>query len=368
MLTGTAEARRRHARLLLAEIELAREAGEARPFDTLYLGGGTPSLLEAEDLERLLGAARRRLGAKRRAWIALEANPEDVTAERLEEWRGLGVAMLSLGVQSFDDAELRLLGRRHRAAAAVEAVRLAREGGFESVSLDLIYGLPGQSAEAWRRSLERAVALAPDHLSCYQLTIHEKTPFGFRAARRELAPLPEPAQAELFFLTHRLLAWHGYAAYEVSNFARDERHRSRHNTKYWDHTPYLGLGLGAHSFAWDGSATARRFWNERKVKPWTAKVEAGQRPLAGEESLDHPSLRLEAAMLALRTAEGLDLDHFRERYDFDLFAANQATIERAIDQGHLELAASRLVPTLEGLAIADALAADLVYEEPGPAR
>lgn len=325
-------------------------------FDTIYFGGGTPSLVEPDDLGRLIEASRTLLGARPDAWITLEANPEHVTAESCAAWRDLGVQALSLGVQSFVDEELRWLGREHSAAQAQESVGIALAAGFDWVSLDLIYGLPGQSEDTWQRNLETAAALAPHHLSCYQLTVHEGTPFGFRAQRGEITELADPAKASLFFLTQTSLSRLGYQAYEVSNFARSQEHRSRHNTKYWDHTPYLGLGLGAHSLAWDERG-ARRWWNERKIKPWTAKVERGERPLAGEETLDLPALRLEALLLALRTADGIDLAHFRTRYRFDLAAANPALLAELERQALLERHGDRLASTLAGLAVADGLAA-----------
>ena len=156
---------------------------------------------------------------------------------------------LSLGVQAFCDDALRFLGRRHTGAQARAAVETAQAAGFDTVSVDLIFGLPGQTPEAWRRELAEAAALGPGHVSCYQLTIHARTRFGVAAKRGQLAEMPEAEQAALFELTHRFLADAGYAAYEVSNFARSRDHESRHNRKYWDHTPYLGLGPSAHSLA-----------------------------------------------------------------------------------------------------------------------
>lgn len=339
-------------------MRLARDEGSFADaaFDTVYLGGGTPSLAPPEELGRLLAGARTLLGARPDAWITLEANPEQVTTAACAAWRDLGIAAVSLGVQSFDEDDLAFLGRGHSPEQGADAARTALAAGFPWVSLDLIYGLPGQSEEAWQRNLETAAALGPHHLSCYQLTIHDGTPFGFRAARGELAEMPEPAQARLFSLTRKSLSRLGFPAYEVSNFARAPELRSRHNRKYWDHTPYLGLGLGAHSFAWDARGP-RRWWNERKIRPWTAKVAAAQRPLAGEETLDIAALRLEALLLGLRTAEGIDLDRFRERYGLDLAAANEALLARLTAEDLAERAGSRLRLTPRGLAVADGLAA-----------
>jgi oxygen-independent coproporphyrinogen-3 oxidase len=348
---------------LLAEIALWRqEAAAWETFDTIYFGGGTPSALEPEELERLLLAARAALPVAAGAWIALEANPEDVTAESLRRWRGLGVSMLSLGVQSFDPGTLRFLGRRHTPEQALEAVALAVAAGFPTVSVDLIYGAeaPGE-ASRWRRDLELALAIAPHpphHLSCYQLTIHEGTPFGFRAARGELRELPEGAQAELFRLTHELLAERGYPAYEISNFASAPGHQSRHNRKYWDHTPYLGLGPSAHSF--DGR---RRWWNERKLHTYQARLAAGEKPVAGGEELGSSELALEEVMLALRTAAGLDLAGFHRRHGVDLAARNRQLIADLTARGLVAERGGRLVPSLDGLAVADALARSFAIDD-----
>jgi oxygen-independent coproporphyrinogen-3 oxidase len=376
VLTGGRQARAEFVNSLVRELEMWRvDAARWETIDTVYFGGGTPSALAPAELARILTAARGALPVAGDAWIALEANPEDVTAESVREWRELGVSMLSLGVQSFDAEALHFLGRRHSPEQARRAVELALGAGFPTVSIDLIYGtcekpsaVSQEATEAmgvtgatgateapavdrWRRDLERAVKLGPHHLSCYQLTIHEGTPFGFRAARGELRELPETNQAEIFRLTHAFLAAKGYPAYEISNFARAAEHQSRHNRKYWDHTPYLGLGPSAHSF--DGR---RRWWNERKLRAWQGKVAAGERPVAGGEDLGRRELALEEVMLSLRTPAGIDLAGFRRRHGWDLAAHNQRLVDDLAARGLLTERDGRLVPTLQGLAVADSLA------------
>jgi len=364
VLRAGAPARKRFVEHLVAEVPLAAcEWKDPQPFDTVYFGGGTPSLLPPEDLERVLGACRAHL-ALATPWIFLEANPEDVTPDACAAWRGLGVRTLSLGAQSFSDDALRYLGRRHGATQTRAAVETAQAAGFDTVSVDLIFGLPGQSVEAWRRELATAVALGPGHLSCYQLTIHPRTRFGVAAKRGQLSEMPEGEQAVLFHLTHRLLADAGYSAYEVSNFARSRDHESRHNRKYWDHTPYLGLGPSAHSLAIeDASAVpaARRWWNELRTPRWEGRVAAGERPVEAEESLGPKQMATEAVMLGLRTTAGIDLDAFTMRYGVDLLAVNAALVERLVAEGHLAARADPggarwLVPTASGLAVADGMA------------
>jgi len=356
VLKGDRERRKHFVETLIDEIGLYEGFGER--FDTIYFGGGTPSLLSGEELERILGTLRRYLDVHDDPWVSLEANPEDVNVDSLASWRRLGVKTLTLGVQSFDDTELSFLGRAHDAKTARRAVEEALAAGFHTVSLDLIYGLPDQSTSMWRRQLDTAIQLAPDHLSCYQLTVHEKTVFGVRRRRGELVELADEPQAELFFETHARLAETGYEGYEVSNFARRPVNRSRHNRKYWDHTPCLGLGPSAHSF--DGRA---RWWNERKERSWSRRVGDGDRPVAGREELSSLELAWEHLMLGLRTAEGVDLDEIRQRYGVDLWQGNGDVIEKQVEASRLELEGRRLVPTLAGMAVADSLA--LAFEVPG---
>jgi oxygen-independent coproporphyrinogen-3 oxidase len=365
VLKAGVPARKRFVEHLVAEVPLAARAwAEPRAFDTVYFGGGTPSQLPPEDLARVLDACREHLSITSHACVFLEANPEDVTPSLCAAWRRLGVRTLSLGVQAFSDDALRFLGRRHAGEQARAAVEAAQAAGLDTVSLDLIFGLPGQTKEAWQRELVTAVALQPGHISCYQLTIHPRTRFGVAARRGRLAEMPEGEQAVLFELTHRVLGDAGYTAYEVSNFARGRDHESRHNRKYWDHTPYLGLGPSAHSLATaaaPGAPSALRWWNELRTPRWESRIAAGERPVEAEESLGPKELATEAVMLGLRTTAGIDLDAFAVRFGFDLLAANAALVERLTAEAHVAVQAGpdrarRLVPTVSGLAIADGLA------------
>ena len=366
-------ARQRFVSRLVAEVALAAPAWrDPRPFDTVYFGGGTPSELRPEELAQLLGACRSHLAfAAPAPWIFLEANPEDVTPQACAAWRSLGVRTLSLGVQSFSDDALRFLGRRHDGRQARAAVETALAAGFDTVSIDLIFGLRGQTPQDWRLDLATAVSQAPQHLSCYQLTVHPRTRFGIQAKHGQFSELPEDDQATLFELTHRFLADAGFAAYEVSNFARGPVHQSRHNRKYWDHTPYLGLGPSAHSLAAsDRSGPARRWWNERGTPGWERRLAAGERPIEAQELLGPQELAAEALLLGLRTTTGIDLAGFRERHGVDLLAGNDALVAQLVDEGRIVIRADQelgpwLVPTLSGLAVADGLAAAFDLALPG---
>ncbi len=352
---GDRERQRRFVETLVREIQTVTEdlPPAFQSPDTVYFGGGTPSLLDTRQLERIFfWTAKEFLPTQDQARVFLEANPEDVSRSSVKSWLRLGVDFLSLGVQSFDDRDLAFLGRRHKAADARRAVRLAAAGGFETVSVDLIYGLPHHDLESWRRTLETAVELSPDHLSCYELEIHQRTVFGKRHARGELVELGQKRQAELFLFTHRWLADHGYPAYEVSNFARSDGQQSRHNRKYWRHVPYLGLGPSAHSF--DGR---RRWWNERSSPRWQKLIRSGRSAIAGSEELSDQDLALETVMLGLRTAAGVDRADFHRRFGFDLVERNRRGVDEARERGLLQVSSERLIPTLEGWAVADGLAA-----------
>jgi oxygen-independent coproporphyrinogen-3 oxidase len=273
----------------------------------------------------------------------------------------MGVNRLNIGCQSFDDDALAFLGRRHTAGRAREAILAAREAGFSELGLDLIYGLPagiGDRPDAhavWMGTLETALSFRPEHLSCYQLTVEADTPLAGRLETQGLSLAGEDGQARFFFETSERLETAGYEHYEVSNFARGARHRSRHNGKYWNRAPYLGIGPAAHSF--DG---LRRWWNPPDVASWGADLRAGRRPLAGEETLSAESHRLEALFLGLRTSDGIDLDTYRTRYGCDLRVERGHGIDRLVAEGLARIEGNRLSPTRRGLACADAVARWLV--------
>ncbi len=267
--------------------EMRRYGRGFGPFDSLYVGGGTPSSLPAEAMAELV----RRLedcfvfvpGSER----TVEANPTDISRAKVCALRRLGFNRVSLGVQSWNDGELRFLGRSHTAKEAQQAFQRLREAGFENLAVDLIYGLPEQGLASWMRTLDRTVALEPEHVSCYQLSFEPRTPLGRLAARGAVTPPQEEHAVELFLAASHFLTSHGYVHYEVSNFAKGPHRRSRHNRKYWTHVPYLGLGPAAHSF--DGST---RWWNVRSVRRYVAALGADRSVVEGKESLDGEALQL----------------------------------------------------------------------------
>jgi oxygen-independent coproporphyrinogen-3 oxidase len=327
---------------LEAEARLYRERFPA--FDTLFFGGGTPSWLGEAHLAELVKTLRRHFIFAPDTEFTLEANPDDVTPEKLCRWRELGVNRLSLGAQSFDEDELRFLGRRHTARQTLVAIDLIRAAGFSNLGLDLMYGLPGQGLAAWQETMQTALSYSPEHLSCYQLTLAAKTPLGRAAARGDLNVPDEEAQREFFLLTHEFLTARGYLHYEVANFAREEKYLCRHNLKYWTHTPYLGLGAGAHSFA-----AGRRWWNCLSVADYGAALSAGQAPVAGTETLTPDQLRLETLFLGFRTRAGVSLALLRA------YPRGEAVLAELIQAGLVRVERERAIATPQGLVVADGL-------------
>jgi oxygen-independent coproporphyrinogen-3 oxidase len=351
---------------LRREMEIYR--GWAASFDTLYIGGGTPSVLPEEDQEGLIADIRTAFAIASDAEITVEANPADITENLLASLRRSGVNRLNIGVQSFDDGSLALLGRRHTALQAIDAIHRAREAGFENIGLDLIYGLPSSPAgdangdmmphrvpicsplATWLATLNTAIGLNPDHLSCYQLTLEEGTPLAEKCSRGEVVLPDEAIQTDFFCNTSEFLEDNGYIHYEVSNFAIPGR-ESRHNQKYWNHASYLGLGPAAHSF----SGRERR-WNQSSVDAYIGDLESGRSPVESREILSDEQLCMEALFLGFRTRRGICLEGFKARYGRDLLADKRDMLERLSREGLLVVRDGFLRPTRNGIAVADSLA------------
>jgi putative oxygen-independent coproporphyrinogen III oxidase len=322
-----------------------RLSGDGRPADTVFFGGGTPSLLLPSEIRSLLDAVRSVFSLADGAEVTLEANPGTLTAAKLGGIREAGVNRISIGVQSFADSELRMLGRSHTAAQSAEAVRLSRAAGFDNIGLDLLFGVPGQTEDSLRHSLEKAVSLGPEHVSAYGLTVHEGTPFGERVRRGEVRMPGEEETAEAFLLVSSVLTGAGYEHYEVSNYAKPGG-RCRHNEGYWTHEPYAGFGPSAHSFT--GSV---RMWNVSDLAEYAERIRAGLSPEAGRETIDAEKRRIESVGLGLRRSEGVPLDLCRPR---------SGAIEAWVLSGLAVVADGRLRLTTPGFLLADGIAAELV--------
>jgi oxygen-independent coproporphyrinogen III oxidase len=307
--------------------------------DTVYFGGGTPSLLTPEQAGDILKAVRGKFDIDPDAEITMEMNPATVTPETLAAYRDLGINRASFGVQTFNDRDLKLLARGHDANDARETYRLLREAGFSNISFDLIAGLPGQTLDDWSRNLDEAIAMAPEHLSLYLLEIHEATPLAkqLRSGRR---PLPDDdLAADMYEMMIDRLTAAGYRHYEISNFARPG-YESRHNTKYWRLEPVYGFGVSAHSF--DGR---ERYANERDTARYVEMIEAEGTAEVMREEID---LASETAFLGLRLEDGLDLTKYSELFGFNPLEKYSTDLEQFSDAGLIDISGERLRLTRRG--------------------
>jgi oxygen-independent coproporphyrinogen III oxidase len=310
---GMLPVREPYVRALLLEIEQAgalaqHTNGTPRRARTIFFGGGTPSLLSATQITRLLDACRRAFAVDEDAEITLEANPGTLGKEHLTGLRAAGVTRLSMGAQSFDAELLKALGRIHSPADIRQAVYSARAAGFTSINLDLMFGLPGQRMEHWRETLNQALALQPEHLSLYSLIIEEGTPFYTWTREGKILPADEDLCADMYEYADERLQAAGYENYEISNWALPG-HQCRHNLTYWHNLPYLGMGAGAYS-----SFGGRRFSNVLEPLEYIRLLKAGLRPEADSETVERVQEMTETAFLGLRTAMGLHLPTFEQRF------------------------------------------------------
>jgi len=275
------------------------------------------------------------------AEVTMEVNPGTVEGDQLYRLRAAGFNRLSVGVQSLDDGCLRLLGRIHDAAEAQDTVRKARKAGFENLSLDLIYGIPGQTQEMWNRDLRRALELDPEHISCYQLTLEPHVPMYRRTVRGELNPCDDGWAAKMYFAADEILNEAGYEHYEVSSYCRDGDLRSRHNIRYWRRLSYTGLGPSAHSF--DGSL---RSWNVPSVADYANRMEKGETPVEGSEVPDERQQALEMLMLGLRWAGGVNIGLMRKRTGL---VPKDSSVNTLLKREHVTVKDNTLVPTAGGM-------------------
>ncbi|MBM3441848.1 MAG: radical SAM family heme chaperone HemW [Bacteroidetes bacterium] len=316
--------------------------------DTIYLGGGTPSILPASDLMQILNALHAAYQLSPNAEITLEANPDDIDAQRLSEWRSIGINRLSIGIQSFREEDLRWMNRSHSAAQARTAVDQALSQQFTDLSIDLIYGLPDLSTAAWEENLDIALSLGVPHLSCYALTVEKGTPLEALIQReKKPAPIPEQ-QAEQYLLLLDRSAAAGYEAYEISNFSLPG-HRSRHNSAYWNRIPYAGFGPSAHSY--DGHT---RQWNLSSNTGYIQAIREGT-PAYRAETLTPEQQLNEYVMTALRTLEGIDLQKVAQQWGDEQVERLIRSVSRFVPQGQVELSEAQIRLTREGRLFADGI-------------
>ena len=350
-----AELKLRYVEALLKEIERARGAGEARGAggaggegaDTIFFGGGTPSLLEPDEVARIIDVCATSFDLAHDSEITLEANPETVTEARLAAFRRAGVNRLSFGVQSFKDDELRRLSRLHSADRARQAVAEARAAGFDNLSLDLMMWLPAQRVDDWLASVDAAIALAPEHLSLYLLEVYPNAPLKDEMARARWSQAPDEDAAAMYLRSLDRLDAAGYEQYEISNVARPGR-RSRHNLKYWTDGEWLGFGCGAHSTR-DGV----RWKNVASTEEFADRIARGQSTRIDERRLS-PAERLgDALFTGLRLVDGIDGDSIQKRYGVDVWRRFGPDLERFLEAGCLRREGARLHLTRRGMLLAN---------------
>lgn len=337
--------------LIAREVDLAAKvlpATDAR-VSTVFFGGGTPTLLAPERLGGIIRRIDDSFGLAKDVEVTVEANPETVGPAELEQLRATGVTRLSFGMQSAVPHVLRVLDREHQPGRPLDCVRWAREAGFEHVSLDLIYGTPGESDDDWRRSVSAAIGAEPDHVSAYALIVEDGTRLAAKVRRGEIAAPDDDAMADRYLIADELLGAAGFTWYELSNWAKSDKSQSRHNLLYWTGADWWGFGPGAHSHV--GGV---RWWNVKHPAAYAARLSAGRSPAAARERLTASMRRMEEIMLRARLAEGLPLTL--------LEGAASDYPERMVDDGLLDpsaYAAGRLVLTLRGRLLADAVIRDL---------
>ena len=339
---------------LQKEMQLAG-GGSGIKADTLYIGGGTPSLLSIKQMGQIVDWAALYFNLAASAEMTFEINPATASTRDLQDYAAFGFNRINIGVQSFNDQNLTFLGRRHDASQALAAVQAAREAGFTNIGIDLIYGLPEQTPGSWKKDLLQAIRLGPKHLSCYMLTYEPHTPLHNDLQSGRFTPMPDLQAAELFRMTHDYLSAAGYEHYEISNFAQGSRWRSLHNQKYWNFVPYIGLGPAAHSYD-----PPTRWWNHRSLEQYMGDLERGVRPIAEDEELDEEQQMIESLYLGLRQSDGIDLDQFRQLFHIDFKLYFHSALERFEAENWIRMDESKCRLTVEGMLFVDRVVDELV--------
>ncbi len=345
---------RRYVAALLREAQWLHHNTSTPPISTLFLGGGTPTILTGRELAEIVSCCQELFAFSGQPEISIEANPKTIDLEKLSLLRHSGINRLSIGVQSFNDKELQLLGRPHSAEDAAETVRMARAAGFDNISLDLMYGLPGQDHKSWQQTLEYAIALRPDHLSLYELTVEQGTLYHLRLEQGLLNLPDEENMVIMDQLTATLCQQGGLAQYEISNYAR-LGYECRHNINYWQNGPYLALGAGAV-----GCVDGRRQQKTCDPRRYCEQIESGQSAVQEEECLERTASFRETVVMGLRMTCGVSKTQLQQRYEMDLHDYYGDTLIRLVNQGLVEMTTSHLRLTARGRIFANQVMAKLV--------
>jgi oxygen-independent coproporphyrinogen III oxidase len=329
----------------------ARLKPHERKIDTIYFGGGTPSIIATEALAELLSTCQKSFDVAPICEITAEMNPSDLDPTRLREYRDMGINRASIGIQSFIDSQLQALGRDHSAQDARAGFNRLREAGFDNISLDLIAGLPEQTREQWQYNLARALELSPEHLSIYLLEIKEGTTMYAQIRSGRLRTPDEDLAADMYEMMLDATAAHGYQHYEISNFAKADSNRSlrsRHNVKYWLDIPYYGVGVSAHSYFHN-----QRYWNVKSTHTYIEQIIASDQAVEDRSYLNEHDRAREAFMLQLRLMDGVNLNQFRARHNFDISSEYQKELAELAEAGLIEISADNLRLTRRGILLSN---------------
>lgn len=345
-----------YTNLIEKEIELRKDFIGKEPIETIYFGGGTPSLLPAVCIDRILKRINSIFDVSKTAEITLEANPDDISVELLTGYRRAGVNRLSIGVQSLIDKELLFLGRRHGVSSAINSIDIAKKVGFDNISIDLIYGLPQSTFDSWEYSLKKAFSLGITHLSCYHLTIEEGTPIYRMLEKKQINEIDEDTSVKQFNLLRKIAKENDFIHYEVSNLAK-EGFFSQHNTSYWKGISYLGVGPAAHSY--NGKT---RQWNPKSFNDWQLGVESGTPSIQGEE-IDKMTKFNETLLTHLRTIWGVDLADLQKDFGETMVKQLMSNCKEHLKGNRVEVVENRLVIPSKHFFISDGIISDLLIVE-----
>jgi len=339
---------------LNAEAVLRSADYDSHTFDSVYFGGGTPSRLGPDRIGSILDSLKSHYKILDDTEITMECNPSTVAFDAFRKYMETGVNRISIGIQSFDNDNLKALGRIHDSTEAREALASARKAGFNNINMDLIYGIPGQTLSGWENDLKSALELAPEHISAYNLIIEPDTPFGELYRRGELILPPDDLQKDMYYALIDLSARGGFKRYELSNFAAN-RLSCRHNLKYWKNIPFLGLGPSGVSY--DGSIRSRNFAN---LDMYCELISSGKSPAEYAERINRETAIEERVMMGLRLAEGLSLRNLIEEFGYDLAKEKKSEIDNLMKTGYLVLDGERLRIARNGLFISDEITVKLI--------
>ena len=354
--TTQSEKKDNYVQALCNELKLRKDYLETECIETVYLGGGTPSQLAPKDFELIFQTLTDNFQISEKAEITLEANPDDLTTTYIADLRNFPFNRLSMGIQTFNEYTLKLLNRRHTAIQAIQAYDNCRKAGFQNISIDLIYGLPGEDKAVWQKDLEQATSMQPEHISAYHLIYEENTPLWNLREQHKVHEADEDLSLSLFSLLIEHLSNHGYQHYEISNYCLPGKH-SRHNSSYWKEEKYLGCGPSAHSYY----GTARE-WNISSLDDYIAGIQNGNR-LFEAEALDLYTRYNDYVITSLRTCWGMNLEHLKQKYGEKLYHYCMKLAHPYLEQDKLKIEKDHLILTREGIFLSDGIMSDLLWVE-----